>query len=670
MSAHLLALKQSKFVLWRPATTTITPKLIIGEYKAGNPPTLENRQVHNLLQQPGTSDLWAIDASACTLTDGKVYHYWFEVTDSSPFRNGSQILCTDPTSYSVDWRLKAPQLPSPYEGDDRDPAAVILFKDGMLVPCDASGETSMPLPPLAAGTPNNRMVIYELPTSFTRTGPQGDPQVGIGTFRDVTALVKKSAEGANFADLAVMRTGRSHLQELGINALELLPIADSFVDREWGYAPSNYFAPDFDLGMPEENTSPTANTDLTALVTACHDHGIRFIVDTVMAFGTHATMENVNFAEFHIDAANAPARDPDRFQSSRNGEDRDRFGGRLWRYALPVTAYDPVAGGTRSIFPARQLMKVQILRWMKDFAIDGIRIDSVNNIANWDFVGEFRDFARSSWGARGGSMDKFLVIGEELSVPHGLISEHRLDALWNEDFKRMVRYAILGQNDEHEPSFEWTVRKMIDCRLIGFSDGSESVNYVGSHDVGGFRNERLFNFLLNNRVWQTEERIKLAFTCLLTAVGIPMIFAGDEFADQHDLSTDNPAKQRDAVNFERVDEPFRKRVFEYVSRLTRIRTSSNALAVNDTEFIHVDFNDGKRVLAWKRGTGSDILIVVANFSDFDSGRAGSNEYRVQNWPAAPSGKRWRDVSQDRDVDPAWAGREAIYPWEGKVYALV
>ena len=44
---------------------------------------------------------------------------------------------------------------------------------------------------------------------------------------------------------------RAYLQELGINALELLPPADSFVDREWGYATSSYFAADYDLGFPK-----------------------------------------------------------------------------------------------------------------------------------------------------------------------------------------------------------------------------------------------------------------------------------------------------------------------------------------------------------------------------------------------------------------------------------
>lgn len=391
-----------------------------------------------------------------------------------------------------------------------------------------------------------------------------------------------------------------------------------------------------------------------------------------MAFGTRAPMENINFPEFHIDPYASP-HDPDAQQSGWQGVRQD-FGGRLWRYAYAVASYDPVEGDSKTLFPARQLMKAHLLRWMSVFAIDGIRMDSVNNVANWDFVQEFKDLARRTWQDNGGAPDKFLVVGEELSVPLELIRQNRLDGLWNEDFKRMVRNAILGRNDDEEPSFEWTVRKMIDCRLIGFRDGAEAVNYLGSHDVEGFRNERLFNFLQNNGIMLTEERIKLAFVCLLTAVGIPMIFAGDEFADMHDLSTIHPPKQRDAVNFERMNDEFRRRIFEYVARLVKFRITSEALSVNDTDFIHVDFNDGKRVVVWRRGRpdGDKQVVVVANFSEFITADFGSPtaEYRVPNWPSTPPGKRWREVTQDRDVPDEWIGREPIFPWEAKVYTLV
>ena len=116
-------------------------------------------------------------------------------------------------------------------------------------------------------------------------------------------------------------------------------------------------------------------------------------------------------------------------------------------------------------------------------------------------------------------------MGEELSVPLDLLRQQRLDGLWNEDFKRFIRAALLGRNADSEPSFEWTVRKAIDCRNLGFDDGAQSVLYLTSHDVEGFRNERLFNFFTSNQVPDVEKRIKLAFACLLTAVGIPMILA-------------------------------------------------------------------------------------------------------------------------------------------------
>ena len=237
----------------------------------------------------------------------------------------------------------------------------------------------------------------------------------------------------------------------------------------------------------------------------------------------------------------------------------------------------------------------------------------------------------------------------------------------------MVRYAILGRSDNEEPNFERSIHKMIDCRLLGFADGAQAVNYVGSHDVEGISNERLFNFLQNNGIVFTEERIKLAFACLLTAVGVPMIFAGDEFADAHDLSVGHPPKQRDAVNYERLEEPFRRRVFDYVARLVKFRTSEEALSVNDTDFIHVDFGEGKRVVVWRRGRpgSASQVVVVANFSDFVTANADSPgaEYRVSNWPATPPGKKWREITQARDVPAEWVGREPIFAWEAKIYAL-
>ena len=75
---------------------------------------------------------------------------------------------------------------------------------------------------------------------------------------------------------------------------------------------------------------------------------------------------------------------------------------------------------------------------------------------------------------------------------------------------------------------------------------------------------------------------------------------------------------------------------DYVACLIKFRTISDALAVNDTDVIHVDL-DGKRVVAWRRGQPSSdrVVVVVANFSDFATPPIPSAEYVVHNWPTTP-----------------------------------
>jgi pullulanase len=691
MTPEIFAKRERDFVLWR-AKPAPPPELIIGQLELGAPVSFVREQRFALQRAAGFSDLWLIPAASCNLVDGQVYHYWFEVTDAHPRRTGKRIRVTDPMAFTVDWRLLGalPEGPG-YGDDDRYPASVVKFSDARLVPCDAGGETGtlQNEPPPATRPPNNRLVIYEMPTAWSRTGSAGERELGTGTFRDVISLIDRAAEGANFSDLAVTQSGRSYLTELGVNALELLPPADSFYQREWGYGTTNYFAPDYDLGYPEDYSWPAANRDLRELIAACHARGLRFFVDVVMAFArTNAYLAAATNDFFILDPRGNPS-DPDSHNSRGKGDDnlRNGFGSSLFRYAAFVTGYDPISGQSMSLSPARQLMKASLLRWMDDFHIDGIRMDSVENVYNWDFIQEYKNLARETWrqnfaaqGSIGGADERFLVVGEELTEPLEILRQQRLDGLWHESFKKYIRAALLGQNAEGESSFEVTVRKAIDCRSFGYGDITQAVIYLTSHDVEGFRNERLFNFLLNNGVSDAGRRVKLGFACLLTSVGVPMILAGDEFADQHDLFdakggvTQSGGKQVDPVNFSRLGDEWRRQIKEYVARLIKFRTTSEALSVNDTEFIHVDFNNGKRVLAWRRGRpdSGKLVVVVANFSDFGTADPFSPtaEYRVGNWPATPSGKRWREITQERDVSPERIGREPIFPWEAKVYTMI
>jgi hypothetical protein len=63
------------------------------------------------------------------------------------------------------------------------------------------------------------------------------------------------------------------------------------------------------------------------------------------------------------------------------------------------------------------------------------------------------------------------------------------------------------------------------------------------------------------------------------------------------------------------------------------------------------------------------VVVVANFSDWASPTHPGAVYVVPNWPSTPAGHRWREVPQNRTIPPEWVGREPLFAWEAKVYAL-
>src|SRR4029079_19605215 len=119
--------------------------------------------------------------------------------------------------------------------------------------------------------------------------------------------------------------------------------------------------------------------------------------DVVLAFGKLDSYKSADCPEFHIYISDPdhPPDDPDALTSGRgNGrhETRQDFGGTRFRYSTSVdNAYDPFSGERTTLFPVRQFMKASSVRCMRDLSVDGWRMDSVENVANWDFVQEFKE---------------------------------------------------------------------------------------------------------------------------------------------------------------------------------------------------------------------------------------------------------------------------------------
>lgn len=489
---------------------------------------------------------------------------------------------------------------------------------------------------------NQQMVIYEMPVHWMEVTEQYR-QVGLGTF-----------ERAIFQHLA-------DLVELGINAIELLPVQDSADTLNWGYGTRFFFAPDWDMGEP---------LDMKFFVKCCHRHGIRVILDVVMNHSRECSLEKLAHDHYYLRDNEEPG--------------RNAWGGQRFRYANSV-------GGT---FWARDFHYRMASYWVREYHVDGFRIDEFNGINNWDFLQGFREHA---WAAHNEAFSgrPFIVIGEdsarraEATYADAYLEKPVADAIWNFDFRDELR-RLLSNNLNTvwgEPSRSDRIRSMLSGRQLwddwnhryrphGFTSLTQAVNYVTSHDVEATIEQRLLNFflvqILRGRGLATAEnetamvkrivdnisgqpsaiqaahadaleRVGSAFALMLTSVGMPMFLAGEEFGDVHDLDhSDWQLKMSDPVDFTRRELLGHRGLLKRVQELAGLRTSQSALQRDEVEFFYshptIDNNDGVKVFGFCRTNGlplgsRDQVVVLAN--------VGPHNFPVFDFPGFP----WSDAGR-------------------------
>jgi 1,4-alpha-glucan branching enzyme len=468
---------------------------------------------------------------------------------------------------------------------------------------------------------NNEVVIYELPLRWV--GGALDRQVGLGTFDD-----------AIFEHL-------DDLAELGINAIELLPSQDSSDTINWGYGTRFFYAPDLDLGTPLE---------MKFFVKACHQRGIRVLLDVVMNHSRKCPLEQLAGGWYYLSTGNEEG-------------DRPDWGGRIFRYAKPI------AGS----YHAREFHYQMAEHWISQYRIDGFRIDEFKGINNWDFIQQFCDRA---WAEHSRLFPDrpFLVIAEDSwcrsevtkdlgTNPNG----HRVvDAIWNFSFQAEMRRLLTnelttawGQSSRRDRidacvSGEKCWDAWLNSYREGFSDLANNIIYFTSHDVQ--QAERMMTLFLQRGLRQNDlgdgslenirqivdqlpeqpravqqlhasalERAGSAFALLLTSVGIPMFLAGEEHGDVHDLPCgDWRLKMSDPVDWGRSKLPTHAALRSRVKDLIELRTSHAALQRNEVEFFYfhpeIDEDRGARVFAYCRTAGKTVgrrgqVIVVANLGE-------------------------------------------------------
>jgi 1,4-alpha-glucan branching enzyme len=515
-----------------------------------------------------THDGWLqIDLSTLALADG-TYEYEFVVD-----RQGGSATVADPYAEEIT-RF------SGYRG-------LFHIQDGQRIrlPFLWSNEIA------SAGLPqNNQIVIYELPMRWIDPGEDGlNRQVGLGTF-----------------DKAIFELLDDRLVPLGVNCVELLPVQDSPDTLNWGYGTRFFFAPDYDMGEA---------FDLKLFVLRCHQRGIRVIMDVVMNHAKKCPLRDLAFDSYFLrDGNEEPAPD-----GPRSG-----WGGDIFRY--------------RSVGAAKSFHLGVAEFLINEYHIDGFRLDEFKGIDNYEFVQDFTEWAHAVHGASFPNWP-FVVIAEDswrrsaITTSGGYRNRRVVDSMWDFDFRDDVRRlasntlsTVFGQLSRTE-----RVKRLL--TIGAFPDMACRVTYCTSHDVEADDEQRLFSYF-SQKLGATSsdssllalDQVHAAFALTLTAAGVPMFLAGEEFADLHDTDhRDWRRKMSDPVDWERADEPGRRDLLSRIRDLIWLRRQHAALQRNEVQFFgyvngfHPDFdkNDAERLFAYCRTGGQPLgssgqVIVVAN----------------------------------------------------------
>lgn len=298
----------------------------------------------------------------------------------------------------------------------------------------------------------------------------------------------------------------SHIKEIGCNALYIGPLFESVGH---GYETTDYRKLDSRLGT---------NEDLTNFVAECHRQGIRVILDGVF---NHTGRDFFAFQDLKRNRENSPYKDW--FCNVNfwgNNEYNDGFSYENWG------GYNLLVKLNQKNPAVRDYICDVIHFWVKEFDIDGIRLDAAD-VLDFDYMKALRHVANEV-------KPDFWLMGE---VIHGdysrWVNEGTLHSVTNYQLHKAL-YS--GHNDHNYFEIAHTVRRLYEMGGNG-AQGLKLYNFVDNHDV-----ERIHT-KLNNKAHFAPVHV-----LLYTLPGIPSIYYGSEFGIEGRKEYGSDASLRPALN--------------------------------------------------------------------------------------------------------------------------
>ncbi|MFS8145226.1 malto-oligosyltrehalose trehalohydrolase [Rhizobium sp. BR 249] len=299
-----------------------------------------------------------------------------------------------------------------------------------------------------------------------------------------------------------------HLRELGVTALQIMPLSDFPGRYSWGYDGVLPYAPDSSYGRPE---------DFMALVDAAHARGISVFLDVVYNhFGPDGNYIP-SYAPLFTDHHKTP-----------------------WGHGIN---YD--SDGSQMI---REFIIENALYWLTEFRLDGFRFDAVHAIRDDSDEHLLHALARRVRAAAGGRHIHLIVENEENDsdlLKRDERGEARLfTAQWNDDMHHVLHIAATGETFGYYADYAGDAGRLGRALAEGFVFQGEHMPYRGGSRgrpsghlpptafVSFIQNhDQIGNRALGDRVMATSpaDAVRAVTVIYLLAPEIPMLFMGEEW---------------------------------------------------------------------------------------------------------------------------------------------
>jgi maltooligosyltrehalose trehalohydrolase len=471
------------------------------------------------------------------------------------------------------------------------------------------------------------------------------------------------------------------LNELGINAIEIMPVAQFPGERNWGYDGVYPYAVQNSYGGPD---------GLKRLVDACHTRGIAVILDVVY---NHLGPEGNylwDYGPYFTDMYKTP-------------------GGKAVNYD------GPYSNGVRNYFIENALY------WFEHYHIDALRLDAIHGIYDISakhVLQELSEKVKEFSEIHG--REFYLIAESDLNDPvvamQGDRGGYGIDSLWCDDFHHSVHTLLIDEVTGYYEDFS-RIEHLVKSIKEGFvysgqyshfrkkNHGSSSkdlpaerlVVFSQNHDQAGNRmlGERLSSLV-------TFEAQKLAAGIMLLSPYVPLLFMGEEYgetapflyfishSDQHLIEGIRHGRKKDfeAFNWKgdppdpdsietfeksRIDWNKRKNgphafILKLYRELVRLRKEVPALANLDKDCLDVWADNEKKVVFVSRWKDNNRTLALYNFNatevKLDSLRLEEGMKRVldsseEKWDG-PGSLLPDSISKDREM--------IIRPWSFALYA--